>query len=239
MKTTCHGGPTCPVEMAPPPPIEVLAKHIAAHKATHVRENEMKDPIRSARKAVKKAVKKTARQHQQARKSAVDVKSRATGRAMRLSQLETLIKSAVLEQEKETGLPSSPAIADPGLAYLLAKEQLASGREHDRLIAAMQRGLVPPSQPAAIAAASAGSIATAQGPAVNRPGLNQRAALLAVRDSKVVSETLPGQTELPSLVQLHKLEKQLRDAATPEERERIGYTLTRLSLVRAHRLGEI
>ena len=224
MKTSCHGGPTCPVEMAPPPPIEVLAPHIA----THIRENQqMKDPIRSARKAAKRGVKEAARQ-QQARKGAADaVKARATARAVRLGQLDTLMKNAPDEQTARS------------YAYMICKEQLSAAHEHDRLISAMQHGLAPPSQPAAIAAASAPAVATATGAAINSAPHNPRGALTSVFNGTYESQKLPGQIELPSLREIHALEKELREAATPATREVAGYKLTRALLRRGHQRGEI
>lgn len=228
MKTSCSGGPTCALEMAPPPPIAVLAPHVAAHLATHVRENnEMKDPIRSASKAARKAAKKAVRQGL-VRKSAVDaVKARATARAVRFNQLETLMKSAPDAQTARS------------YAFMIAKEQLAAASEHDRLIAAMQRGFVPPSQSAAIAAASAPAVATATGAAINSTPHNPRGALASVFNGTYVPQKLTGQTELPSLREIHAAEKALRLAPNAEARERLGYQLTRMNLIRAHRLGEI
>jgi hypothetical protein len=68
--------------------------------------------------------------------------------------------------------------------------------------------------------------------------LRDRDVLVDVRDGTGMAEHLQT-SDLPSQVELHRLEKALAKAESPQQREQIGYELTRKSLLRAHYLGEI
>jgi hypothetical protein len=65
-----------------------------------------------------------------------------------------------------------------------------------------------------------------------------RSVLADVRDGRG-SPTTMNTNDLPSLVEIHRLEKALSDAKTPQAREVAGYQLTRARLVHGHRMGEI
>jgi hypothetical protein len=182
-------------------------------------------------KGAKKLLKAQKRE-QKVRKSAVDaVKAYATARTLRLNALERAVKST----------PS-----DVGLQYLLAKEQILQGRQDDGLRA---RALPPLDQASAIRAAAAPAIANALGAAINGPHDPRRSLVSAFRGdyNRLSPADLPGgDPTLPSLrlnhqadTEIRDLSKQLKKAASPEERERVGYALTRARLVEGHRRGVI
>jgi len=81
------------------------------------------------------------------------------------------------------------------------------------------------------------TISNVQANPVNAPRRSQLGVLQDVRDGTGMAAHL-ATSDLPSQVEIHKLEKALADAKTPQEREAAGYVLTRASLLRAHMLGE-
>ena len=184
--------------------------------ATHHKEKHVKT------KGAKQLLKAQKRQERVRKAAAAAVSTYATDRVLRVNALKRALKSS----------PNNPAFA-----YQLSRELLKQGREDDLRA---KRGLPPLDQASAIREASATGVANATGSPLNPGGPHDpRAALLSVRDDSYVRQSLSGQTALPSLVDLHKLEKQLRQARTPEERERLGFQVTRMALKRGHLLGEI
>jgi hypothetical protein len=220
----CHGGSKCPMEQFPVPPIDVLTKHAARH---HLEDTMKKN------KGAK--VKKSAARQEQVRKAAVDAfRDYATARTLRLARLERAVKA----------LPG-----DPGLDYMLSRELLKQGREDDERA---KRGLPPLDQASAIRTATAPAIGRALGAAINRGPLDQRGSLVSVANGTYTRHSpaeLPGgDPTLPSLRENHRtdtnveiagLEKQLRKAATPEERQILGFKLTRARLIEGHRSGAL
>lgn len=184
----------------------------------------MKTPERAAEKAIRKAMKARRAAFAKSQSEATAQKamrSHATERALRIDALERAVKAA----------PDHV-----GFKYLLSKELLKAGREDN--LRSLQ-GLPPLDQATAIREAAAPAVDTAT---ADRPSIDQRSAFRSLWHGtyqRHSPQDLGASTELPSLREIHQLEGQLKKAANPQERERIGYQLTRLNLIRSHRLGEI
>lgn len=226
--TPANGTPFLVLKAAATPPT-------SAPIATPTKENTVKSPKSAAAKAIRKSLKAHRKAYALQKSAAAAVGTALEPRLERVKALEKLLKST----------PDNI-----GVQYQLAKELLSAANAHDRLIEAMQRGRVPASQPAAIAAASAGSIANGLGASVNGAPHDPRAALVSVfRDSyRRNSPQDIGQTELPSLREDHEilaLEKQLEEAQRskgPDAMQRVeqlSYQLTRARLIQGHRDGSL
>ena len=217
------------MEQFPVPPIDVITKHLS----THLIEDTVKK-----NKAVK-VKKSVAALQEQVRKAAADaIKSYATARTLRLAKLERAVKA----------MPN-----DLSTQYMLAHELLKAGREDDALAS---RGLPPLSQASAIQIAARPAIMNALGAAINPGQVDQRGSLASVSNDSYARQSpagLPGgDPTLPSLRENHRadtatraiaevrdLEKQLKKAATPEEREIVAFKLTRARLIEGHRSGAL
>jgi hypothetical protein len=237
MTSICDGGLDCPLHAAR----AVLSRHpdagpnhkarkaIGQHLDAYHHEYRPQNQETTVKKSKKTKAKKTDARQEQVRKAAVAaVTTYATERALRLAKLERLAKSG-----------------DVGYGYALAKAQLAAGREDDALAS---RGLPPLSQASQIQTAAAPAVARALGASVNGAPHDPRAALVSVfRDSyrRNSPQDLPGSTELPSLREIHELQKQLEKAqsstgpAAMQRASQLSYMLTRLQLKRGHQRGEI
>jgi hypothetical protein len=200
--------------------------HAVMRRAIEILETQGVPKVKKNKKA---KVKKSVARLELARKSAGDaIKAYATDRVLRMAALERAVKSA----------PNNPAFA-----YQLSHLLLKQGREDDMRAA---RGLPPLDVASAIRQASAPAMANATGKPLNPGPHNPRAALQSVADSTYVSQSLPrDQTELPSLVQIHELEKQLDDAQSgkgPDAMQRVvqlSYQLTRARLIQGHGDGSL
>ncbi len=203
MNPSCHGGPACPMEQVPVPPLDVLVKHAPSH---HRMEVIVKSPKRT--KKLHKAEK--------LRKAAADaVKSYATDRTLRLGALERLAKSG-----------------DVGYAYMLAKEQVLQGREDDATSgpgsATSLPGVGYPRR----------CRASHQQPRLEDRSIPDRTIRELRCRRSTTARTCPRrcQDKRNCRVLSRSIAWRRRFATLPlrEERELVGYELTRANLIRAH-----
>jgi hypothetical protein len=187
--------------------------------------------------------------------------SAATGvsprRLATIAGLENLLKAA------QADLPSRRAgyvrtedfQATAGIKARLYREAVAAEREAATKAVAATFGRIRVGDPqgsvraqeAALAAATGRDIrrvhsASGGGPrsrAIDMFGRSQRGVLRSVIDGTATPEELEGETILESQRKIQALEGQLRKAANPSDRERIGYMLTRAKLIDGHRRGLI
>jgi hypothetical protein len=179
----------------------------------------------------------------------------SASRLARIATLENLLKSA-----EGTSAPSGYVRTEDfqrscGIRANLYREAVAAERESAmKAVAATFGGIrVTDSQGSVRAQESALDRATRRdiartqsasggGPrsrAIDMFGRSQRGVLRSVIDGTATPEELEGETILESQRRIQDLEGQLRKAANPAERERLGYMLTRAKLIDGHRRGLI
>jgi hypothetical protein len=213
---------------------QVEARHSAS--ATRQRNAAMKNPQKAAAKALRKGL---------VRKSEVQVQ-----REWFIKGVGDAVLSHIGELERQLA-KSGPGQASWGIAYLLNRERARLGRLVKGVptlddFAAVGQYLGDMSdhparterQRATAAAARAVAGVTDNSVHMGAFASGPRAALADIRDGRGESARLPN-TDLPSQVDIHRLEKALSDAKTPSAREAAGYQLTRARLVRGHMLGEL
>lgn len=189
-------------------------EHGNAHRTTKENPAVKKSALKAARAAVRE-------------ESNVGslMKAALRGRQARIAECERYFKNAKTGQERATW------------SYELSKAKLAASHA---AVTALGIAANQGNQGRAIADASAPAIRRAQGAALRTGGQDPKRALAAVLSGQYIRQSLPrDETQLSSQSRIQDLEDQLRKAANPQQREAIGYQLTRAKLVRGHRLGEI
>ena len=246
----CPGGKACVINQPASGPYAPFRKHLeelhGVDMRTHQEKLAQENIVNKSTKAARKSLKKSLAQAQASATFAGQVRKAEDEGLARIRQLESTLKKQLAEslgQGVQEGYGTAFALhrEKAKLAALrLAKAGVPPMDAFARLNAYMANPNASPaaSEAARNQAAQDRAIAGVQGDnAVNRPVISPRTALADIVGGVGEPEHLQT-SDLPSQVDLHRLQKALQDARTPAAREAAGYAYSRASLIRAHMLGE-
>ena len=184
-------------------------------------------------KIAKKSLSKSVRKIYALRKSEAAVKAVENATLTRIAQLERLAKSQPGQEGYGTAFELHRLRSSLG-KLALTKSGLPAFDDFNNVDAYMGNPNPAAYEATASRASTSRAISSAQGAAINhRPN---KTPLDVMND--VLRSTGEAETVRDFEVQTHKLEKALADAKTPQERESLGYQVTRRKLIAMHLKGE-
>jgi hypothetical protein len=198
----------------------------------HQQENTT---VKKPTKAAVKSLRKSARQimaKSAARHSLQGAVAKASNDALQhIRQLEREVAAKGSGQDAW----GAAFLLNRARADLAALERVRKAVPNMNDFASVDRYMANPAaaEAAASRASTAGAIGGVQGTAINRPRLRDVDVLRGVLDGTGEAETLQTFE-----IQTRKLEKALADATSPQERESLGYQVTRRKLLAMHMRGE-